>query len=192
MAARNNYNDIRKACRAVRDLAHTPHCVLVYLAEWAQKDGRGIYPTIELIAENTMLSTRTVKRALAILVEQEYLLPDGMHYHTKQYRLNMEKLGLAGVDLDARTKKKPAQEEPPPGDTGELPASTQPSKGRPMDIDSRIERKRQQIANEQERYDSARAVGNMAKANAIGLKLDGFKYEMKYLLQEKRAKEMIT
>jgi DNA-binding transcriptional ArsR family regulator len=70
-----------------------PHCkfVLIAMADHADHDGGNIYPGIETIAQKTGLSERTVRRHVKALINDGYLLPDGVSkYRTRRYQLNVQ------------------------------------------------------------------------------------------------------
>jgi len=75
---------------ALIDLSAQQKMVLTLYARYANPDGFRAYPSRELLATLTKLSTRQVDRIIKFLVEdKKYLVPDGKLTHVNRYRVDV-------------------------------------------------------------------------------------------------------
>jgi len=107
----------REILEAVMKLDMKRPIKLTFLAfaRFARADGREIWPGYEAIAAELRCSERQIKRDMAHLIADGWLIPDGKLGYTNRYRVDRAKLGLPEVPLEkAKIRGKVVLEPTPP------------------------------------------------------------------------------
>lgn len=147
------YNrEILDAIYACRDgeMNMTRCAVYVCLAKYAQDDGTGIFPGIDLIASHAKCHEKTVRRVIAWLLSNGYLIADGtVGYHVNRYKIGMGKLGLEVKEAANKPKvRKPPRLEAIP--SGEELAAPLPLREELVELQQNWERYQRAHANNPE------------------------------------------
>lgn len=160
------YISIWQACGKVRGLKTTTRAVFQKMAEYAHKDGTGIYPSHVVLAFELECSTKTIERHVKILLDAGWIVKDHRRPNNlRAYAIPLEKIGLTRALVEASLKRKgkhqPQEEqkpEQPPAfvaDGAEYP----PSQLHEETTEEKIERVRAHITEIEQQLATARQFG---------------------------------
>lgn len=170
-----SYNAIVQAAGSVREMRFLRRAIFRKMAEYAHKDGSGIFPSHVVLADDVGCCVKTIERHIKALVELGYVVEVSRRFNNlRTYRIPLEKIGLTVqmVEDSLKPRKKKPRETPVEQEEAEVSAAneqayTRLTRTKVQKAEARVANLAHQVMQYEEKLRVARQAKDKNRIDAI-------------------------